>query len=172
VPLTRALNPNGWIPVLLYGDQSMYECAAITIFLCDRHPQAALAPAPDSPLRGLYLQTLVYFSSSVQTAFQLSYYPQRFADSAAHEVGAQKRANSRLYEVWQIVDQQIGDNDWLLGERFSAADIYLFMLVTWLKTERGHPGVEQFPNVNRIARAVAQRPAVKTVYRDWLAMQG
>ena len=33
------LNPNGWVPVLTWGEHSMYEAAAITIFLCDRYPQ-------------------------------------------------------------------------------------------------------------------------------------
>ena len=68
-----AINPNGWIPVLVWGDNGMYECAAITVFLCDRHPDAGLAPKFDEPQRGLYLQTLVYFSNSVQNAFQLNY---------------------------------------------------------------------------------------------------
>ena len=69
-PEQLALNPNGWVPVLIWGDQAMYECAAITVFLCDRHPEAGLAPAIGDPERGAYLQTLVYFSSSVQNAFQ------------------------------------------------------------------------------------------------------
>ena len=58
-------NPNGWVPVLLWDDNAMYECAAITIFLCDRHTEANLAPAIGALERSLYLQTLVYFSSSV-----------------------------------------------------------------------------------------------------------
>ena len=70
-----AINPNGWIPVLSWDDGAMYECAAITVFLCDRHPDAKLAPAVDDPARALFLQTLVYFSNSVQNAFQLTYYP-------------------------------------------------------------------------------------------------
>ena len=64
------INPNGWVPVLLWDDNAMYECAAITIFLCDQHSEASLAPAIDAPERSLFLQTLVYFSSSIQTAFQ------------------------------------------------------------------------------------------------------
>ena len=35
-----AINPNGWIPVLTWDGDAMYEAAAITIFLCDRHPEA------------------------------------------------------------------------------------------------------------------------------------
>ncbi len=168
-PEQLALNPNGWIPVLLWDDKAMYECAAITVFLCDRHPEAGLAPKIDDPERGLYLQTLVYFSSSVQNAFQLSYYPERFADTPADEPSAQRRGNRRLRETWAVIDKQIGGNDWLLGTRFSAADIYLFMLTTWLRTSRGHPPVDAFPNVRRIADAVATRPSVQRVYENWLA---
>ncbi len=71
-PELLALNPNGWVPVLICDDTAMYEGAAIAMFLCDRHPETGLAPKVDDPVRGLYLQTLVYFSSSVQNAFQLA----------------------------------------------------------------------------------------------------
>ena len=59
------INPNGWLPVLVWDEGAMYEAAAITIFLCDRHPEANLAPRFDDPQRGVYLQTLVYFSSTL-----------------------------------------------------------------------------------------------------------
>ena len=147
----------------------MYECAAITVFLCDRHPEAGLAPALDDPTRGLYLQTLVYFANSVQNAFQLNYYPDRFADTPGDEPSAQKRGIRRLRETWSIVNDQIGDNRWMLGERFSALDIYLFMLTTWLRPSRGHPTVSEFPNVDRIAQSVLPRDSIQLVYADWIA---
>ncbi len=43
-PDQLALNPIGWIPVLIWDNSAMYECAAINVFLCDRHPEAYLAP--------------------------------------------------------------------------------------------------------------------------------
>ena len=163
------LNPNGWLPVLKWGQNAMYECAAITVFLCDRHPEVGLAPAVDSPARALYLQTLVYFASSVQNAFQLDYYPDRFADTPDDEPSAQRRGARRLRETWGVIDDQIGDNQWILGERFSAVDIYLFMLMTWLNPLRGQPSVDEFPNVKRIANAVQLRNSVQTVYKEWIA---
>lgn len=168
-PEQLAINPNGWVPVLQWGDKGMYECAAITVFLCDLHPDANLAPQVDDPQRGLYLQTLVYFSSSVQNAFQLNYYPDRFADTSTDEPSAQKRGIRRLRETWKVIDDQIGDNEWILGDRFSAADIYLFMLTTWLNTPREHPSTDEFPNVKRVAEAVMQRPSVQLVYEQWIA---
>jgi glutathione S-transferase len=160
------INPNGWVPVLLWDDTAMYECAAMTIFLCDRHPEKNLAPAIDAPERSRFLQTLVYFSSSVQTAFQLDYHAHRFADTPTDEPSAQRRGHRRLRETWQIIDDQIGDNKWILGDQFSAADIYLFMLTTWLEPSRGHPAIHEFPNVQRIADAVMLRPSVQCVYGE------
>jgi len=166
-----ALNPNGWVPVLLWEGNAMYECAAITIFLCDRHPEAKLAPAVHEPKRGLFLQTLVYFSNAVQNAFQLDYYPDRFADTPETEPSAQRRGLRRLRETWKVIDDQIGSNKWLVGDHFTAADIYLFMLTTWLVPARGQPSIDEFPNVQRIASAVMQRPSVQRVYAEWMAGQ-
>jgi glutathione S-transferase len=166
-----ALNPNGSVPVLIWDENAMYECAAIAIFLCDRHPEAKLAPAVHEPERGLFLQTLVYFSNAVQNAFQLDYYPDRFADTPATEPSAQRRGLRRLRETWTIIDDQIGNNKWVIGDRFSAADIYLFMLTTWLKPSRGQPSTKDFPNVKRISDAVRKRPSVQLVYEKWISEQ-
>ncbi len=167
-PEQLAINPNGWVPVLLWEGGAMYECAAIAVFLGDRHPEARLAPAVADPARARYLQTLVYFSNSIQNAYQLTYYPERFVDSPADEPSAQQRGNRRLRETWRVIDNQIGDSQWMLGDRFSIADIYLFMLTTWLRAIKGHPLVGEFPNVMRIADTVVQRPSVQLVYEQWI----
>ena len=164
-----ALNPNGWVPVLTWDDGSMYEAAAITIYLCDKHPNASLAPAIDHPTRPLYLQTLTYFSNSIQNAYQLTYYPDRFVDISDDEPSAVRRGQRRLCETWQVVDDQIGNNTWLLGDKFSAADIYMFMLTTWIRSSKGHPNIADFPNVARIADKVADLPSVREVYAPWFA---
>ena len=158
-----AINPNGWIPVLV-GDIAIYEAAAITIYLCDKHSEASLAPSFDDPSRGLFLQTLVYFSNSVQNAFQLNYYPERFCQTEERYSDAMARGISRLRETWKIIDSQIGVNEWVLGYKFSAVDIYLFMLTTWLNESRGHPSVQEFPNVSRIAGRVLARQPTRLVY--------
>jgi glutathione S-transferase len=64
-PAFLKLNPNGWVPVLVDGDMVLHESAAIVMYLCDRHPEAGLAPPPDSALRGLYYQWLLYLADTV-----------------------------------------------------------------------------------------------------------
>jgi len=79
-----------------------------------------------------------------------------------------QRGIRRLRETWQVIDTQIGANQWVLGDKFSAVDIYLFMLTTWLKDPRGHPSVQEFPSVARIAEKVLLRPATQKVYGEAL----
>jgi len=146
-PELLALNPNGWVPVLLWEHGAIYECGA------------------DDTDRGVFLQWLFFFSSSLQTAYQMTYHTDRFCESTADHDSVQQRSARRLHELWQVVNDAIGDGNWMLGDRFSAADIYLFMLTTWLSDERGHPSVEEFPNVSRVANAVLRRPAVQKVYQ-------
>jgi len=168
-PQLLALNPNGWIPVLVWEEGAIYECGAITIFLCDRHPEIQLAPDATDPDRGLFLQWLFFFSSSLQNAYQMTYYSNRFCASSEDEASVRCRSTSRLEELWQVVDDAIGDKDWLLGKRFSAADIYLFMLTTWLSESYQHPAVDSFANVNRVATKVMQRPAVRSIYESYIS---
>ena len=163
-PELLALNPNGWVPVLVYDGGTMHEASAITVFLTDRHPDAGLAPTYDDPLRGPFLQWLVYMSNTLQMAYQLTYYPWRFCDGPDHYPSAVARSCARLREIWGFMDQDIGDREWFVGDRFTAADVHLFMLTTWLSPELGHPTMDAFPNAARVAAKVAERPSVKMVY--------
>ena len=95
-PKLLAHNPNGWVPVLLYDGGAMHEASAITIFLTDRHPEGGLAPAADDPLRGPFLQWLVYMSNTLQMAYQLSYYPWRFCETPEYHEQARVRSCVRL----------------------------------------------------------------------------
>ena len=93
----------------------------------------------------------------------------RFVDTPADEPSAQQRGIRRLRETWRVIDDQIGENQWVLGDRFSVVDIYLFMLTTWLRSAKGHPSIAEFSNVKRIADVVLQRPSVQLVYEPWIA---
>ncbi|MEM7121995.1 MAG: glutathione S-transferase family protein [Pseudomonadota bacterium] len=163
-PELLALNPNGWVPVLIYDGGAMHEASAITVFLTDRHAEANLAPGADDPLRGPFLQWLVYLSNTLQMAYQLSYYPLRFCESEEHIASARARSCIRLREIWGMIDDAIGDDDWLVGNRFTAADIHVRMLATWLSPDMGHPTMQEFPNANRVVANAAVRPAVKKVF--------
>ena len=125
---------------------------------------AGLAPSVEDAERGKFLQWLFFFSSSLQNAYQMTYYPDRFCQEEKDQGSVKQRSLTRLRELWQVVDDAIGNQQWLLGSQFTAVDIYLFMLTTWLRDEHGHPRIQEFNNVSRIATAVMKRPSVRMVY--------
>ena len=163
-PELLAANPNGLVPVLTFDGGMIYECGAIVTFLCDRHPEYRLAPKTGDLHRGLFLQWLFYFSSSLQNAFSMTYRPNRFSTLESSYSNVRQQGNKRLLTLWQVVDNAIGESSWMLGESFSAVDIYLFMLSTWLSDEYGHPDLTVFTNASRVADRVRKRPSVARVY--------
>lgn len=161
-PELLQINPNGWVPALVYDGGVMYEAAAIAIFLCDRHPDAGLAPKANEAPRGRFLQWLVYMAGTLQPAYQMVYYPFRFAAREQDFESVRSRGATRLEEIWRIIDDSFGPGPWILGERFSACDVYLYMLSTWLLDE--HTPLSAFPNAARCLEKVAAKPEIERVF--------
>ncbi|WP_162913170.1 glutathione S-transferase family protein [Rhodospirillaceae bacterium SYSU D60014] len=157
------LNPNGKVPTLVVDgvvdeSQVIYESAAICMYLADRHPEARLAPAVDDPLRGAYYQWMAYLASTLQPAYLLYYYPERHTIDEAQTPAIQARATDELMIIWDRINQALAAGPYLLGERFSACDIYMQMLATWQDPvpqlyARCH-------NVKRCVGLVGARPAI------------
>jgi glutathione S-transferase len=162
-PAYLKLNPNGKVPTLVAdGTFVMFESAAMMAFIADRHPQAKLAPGPDDMARGHFFQWLIHLANSVHPAMLRYYYPERHtADEAGHEA-VKAKATEEVGSLWGRIDKHLAANGpYLLGERFSAADISAYMLSTW---QQCCPNTyERFPNVRRLADLVAARPAMQRV---------
>lgn len=126
----------------------MTESAAICILLAERHPDAALAPAANSPDRADFLRWMTFMSSVIYQADLRFYYAHRYTADPG-DVGAVKRAAiSEMDRSFAILDAALEGRDWLVGDRLSLADIYLVMLVAW------HPEVGKvrtaWPNIERL----------------------
>lgn len=149
----RAVNPMGKVPALVHGDAVVTECGAICTYLADAFPEAGLAPEPGDPLRGPYLRWMFFGAGPVDTAAtmrSLGYVP---PPEAAGRVGW-----GSIELVTDVLEQAVAGRDWLLGERFSAADVYLGSQITWgimFGTIDKRPALEAYA-----ARLMA-RPAVQ-----------
>ena len=154
-----AINPNGCVPALSDEHGSIYEAAAITIYLADKHAHAGLAPAIDDRLRGKYLQWLVYMADTLQIAYQMHYYPERHSTDASGIPAVQAKAAERLAMVWGRIEDAFEPGPYLLGERYSACDIYVYMLATWHPEKAGL--LERCPRMARCCELVAARPAIR-----------
>lgn len=152
------LNPNGLIPVLIDGDVTLYETAAIALYLTEKHPEAGLAPGPGEAGRGEFLRWMVHLTNTPQAEFQPWFYPHKFAKGAAAQADVKEVARRRMEANFARIAAQLGDGEYLLGSRFSAADLFLLMLVRWGRAMPNPP--RDVPALGALCSRVAQRPAV------------
>jgi glutathione S-transferase len=152
------LNPTGQIPVLIDGGAAIFETAAISLYLADRHPAAHLAPPVDAPARGDYLKWMVLITNALQSQFRAWFYAHEFVDNPAYTDSVKAATAARLGKTFAVFAAHLDENQWLLGDTFSAADLYFFMFVRWGRALPSPPRL--IPSLARHAAAVAARPAV------------
>jgi len=163
-PAYLKLNPNGLIPVLVDGDLVLYETAAICLHLVDRFPQAGLAPAIGSAERAHFYKWMVWLTNTLQARLMHYFYPDRLVDPADAAAAAQVKARAEADIVGMLaqLDAQLASHGgpWLLGERYSAADPFAFMLCRWTRGFGSRPARGFAQLAPHLARVLA-RPAVQ-----------
>jgi glutathione S-transferase len=153
------LNPNGRIPVLVDGDLVQFETAAIALYLTDKFPAAGLAPPAGTTERAAFYKWMIHLTNTPQAEYRAWFYPHEHVSEEAAAPAVKQAAEQRLYRMFDVISEQLGEKAWLLGDRFSAADLFLFMLIRW---GRGMPRPPRtLPNLNALAERVIARPAVQ-----------
>lgn len=155
------LNPHARVPTLVDGDVVIYEATAIGLYLCERHPEAGLAPPIGGPLRGDFLKWMVYLTNTVQAELMLYFYPDRYV-AGDHVVALKARAMERAAEMFARIDAHLASRPYLLGEAISAADFYLFMVSRW--TRNMPRKARDLPHLGALLARVMARPAAREAY--------
>ncbi len=164
-PKFLAVNPMGEVPALVLPDGTlMTESAAIVLQLVDRHPDAKLAPPAASPERARFLRWLLFMATSLYGAYLRAYYPDRYTtdDAGAEAVGEAARDAIDRYLV--ILNDALEPGPYLLGETFSAVDIYLAMLASWHQDRVEL--VKRCPRVVKLIELVKDRPAIARIWAE------
>jgi glutathione S-transferase len=127
-----ALNPRGEVPALQLPDGSvMTESAAMMIYLADAHSAAGLAPGFATAQRAQYLRWMVYMAAAAYTADLRLFYPERYSTDPAHAPAIKAKASLDLAHDFEVFAHEMGQGPFVLGNKMSAADIYVAMLLTW-----------------------------------------
>jgi glutathione S-transferase len=157
------INPRGEIPSLrLLDDSVMTESAAMMIYIADLYPDASMAPAIGSPKRSEYLRWMLYFASSVYMADLRYFYPSRYSIDATHADAIKARAAENMDRDFAIFSAALSEGPFVLGDTFSAVDIYVAMLVSWAP-DLGAV-FKRHPNIEVLYHAVASRPKIAPVW--------
>lgn len=146
-----AINPMGKVPAIRHGSAVVTEAAAICAYLADAFPQAGLAPASGSKDRGAYYRWLFFAAGPVEAAV---------VDKA---LGVEVPADRKMMvgygsydELVDVLDRAVGENEYLAGGKFSAADVYLGSQIGW-GTQFGT--LPKRPNFDAYLARLMSRPA-------------
>jgi len=163
----RKLNPNGLIPTLVDGDLVLYETAAICLHLCDRYPEAGLAPALGTAERAHFYKWLVWLTNTLQSTLIVYFYTDRWMD-AGNSAGVAELKSHAEAKVGLMLDQleaelarleKTHEQPWLLGAKYSAVDIYTLMLCRWTRNFASKPARDR-AHLGAYLKRVLARPAV------------
>jgi glutathione S-transferase len=162
-PEFLALNPMAQVPVLRLPDGTVItESGAMVVHLSDAHPEAGLLPPPGTTPRAVAYRWLFWLATGLYESDLRYYYPDRYTADAAGADGVQAAALARMDQLLATAADLLGAGPYALGERFSAVDLYLFMLTFW---HPDHVAVrERHPALGEMVRRVRQRPAVERIW--------
>lgn len=170
-PEYLTLNPNGVVPTLVVDDEPRTEAMALTLQLADTCPDAGLAPATGTDARALYYEWSVYLSNTLQPLFRQWWYPHEPAGEDNAEA-VRAHVQPRIQACWDRIDAHLSANGrYLLGDRLSALDFYLTMLMRWSR-EMPRPA-SGWQELGGLAMRMKARPSFATLCEreglaDWV----
>lgn len=153
----RTVNPKGYVPALELDDgRVLTEGPAIVQYLADQVPDRQLVPQAGSFERYELIALLNFISGELHKNYSPLFSP-------ATPAAIKDAARSNLAQRYPYLEKTLEGRQYLLGEHFTVADAYLFVVTSWA----GHVGVDlsAFPNLQAFMGRVAARPAVQQALR-------
>jgi glutathione S-transferase len=148
-----AVNPKGYVPALqLDSGEILTEGPAIVQYIADQKPEAGLVPRAGTLERYRLQEMLGYINSEIHKTYSPLFNPKTPPETV-------EERKLYLAKRYQLLDERLSGRDYLFGDRFSAADAYLFTVTTWAPYVK--LDLSRFANLAAFQARVAARPAVK-----------
>jgi glutathione S-transferase len=147
-----AVNPMGKLPAIVHRGVVVTEAAAICAYLADAFPQARLAPEPTDPKRGTYLRWLFFGAGCLEPAL----IDRMFARPQVERPSTLGYGNYE--DTLNALEKAITPGPFILGETFSAADVYIASGIGWGLMVKS---LEPRPSFVEYATRCQQRPAAQ-----------
>ena len=125
-PEYLAINPMGKVPAIRHGETVVTECGAVCAYLADAFPEAGLAPPPGDRLRGPYYRWMFFAAGPVEAAASNKTLGVEVPEAQRRSVGY-----GSLADVVATLEAAVTGRDYIVGERFTAADVYFGSHIGW-----------------------------------------
>jgi len=155
------INPKGRVPALVTDQGILTETPALLLFISQTFPQASLAPLEDPFLLARANEFNSYLCSTVHVAHAHRVRAYRWVDDAQAIEAIRKKVPQTVGESFELIESEMLKGPWVLGERFSICDMYLFTLAQWLEADGVDPN--RFPKVADNRRRMSADPVVVRV---------
>ena len=153
----KSISPRGYVPALqLDNGEVLAEGPAIVQYLADLKPESGLAPANGSLPRYRLQEWLTYIGTEIHKSYSPLFNP------ATPDAVREERA-AYLQRRYGLIEQTLAKQPYLMGEQFSVADVYLFVVTNWARMVKVDLGA--FPSLQAFQERVAARPAVQDALR-------
>ena len=163
-PAYRALHPLGHVPVLVDGDVTIFESAAIVAWLADRFPEKKLAPAvTDVKGRAAYQQWMFFGMATMEPPIAQVWAHTRSRPEEKRIPALVEESRARFQDVASVVEREIASKPWILGDAFSAADIVVGGCVNWA---RSLTLLDEHPACKDYSKRLMERPAFQAATKD------
>ncbi|MDD0840356.1 glutathione S-transferase N-terminal domain-containing protein [Curvibacter sp. HBC61] len=159
-PEYLAVNPKGRVPALVTEQGVLTETPALLLYVAQLFPAAQLAPLDDLFALARMQECNNYLASTVHINHAHRPRASRWADEPEAIAGMQRKVAQNMTENFRYLEQTYLQNGpWVLGERYSVADGYLYTVGDWLASDG--VDIRDFPAVYAHRERVLQRPAVQ-----------
>ena len=153
----NTVNPKGYVPALELDDgQVLTEGPVIVQYLADRKPESGLAPPPGTLERYRLQEALGFINSEIHKSYGPLFNPKISPERRQEQLDT-------LRKRFSLVDKMLSGKKYLLGERFTVADAYLFVMVSWADFVK--LDISEFANVLAFQKRVGARPAVQAALK-------
>ncbi len=152
------INPKGKVPVLELDDGHLLtENPAIISYVADTHPQAGLLAAPGTWERARAQEWLAWCASAIHPAFGPVFHAGSVVDGEAAQADAKEKARAKVQKMLDSFDEQLAGKRFVLGDKFSAADVYTIVFARWARGNQINVG----ENIKASIKALLERPGVQ-----------
>lgn len=150
-------NPKGSVPALrLDNGEVLTEGAVILQYIADQAPASALAPANGTMPRYRLAEWLNYIASEVHKQYSPLFSPKLPPEWRENQVNL-------LNKRFDYLTQRLGSQPYLMGEQFTVADVYLFVVLGW--SARLKIDLNPWPALKNYLTRIAARPAVQAALK-------
>lgn len=158
-PEYLAVNPKGRVPALVTEQGTLTETPALLCFVAQRFPEAVLAPLADPFALAQVQEFNSYLCSTVHVAHAHGRRGARWADDADAIEAMKRKVPATMTECFELIEEKLLRGPWVMGERYTICDPYLFTIGTWLEGD----GVDtsKVPRVMQHRARMLARPAVQ-----------